>query len=89
LLFAKNRARGIFTADPQKDPKARFYRRMRYNTILQKELAIVDQPSVILARDHRMPIHMFNFAERGTMLRICQGEDVGTVVADMGEDVLE
>ncbi len=89
LLFAKNRARGIFTADPQKDPKARLYRRVRYNTILQKELAIVDQPSIILARDHQMPLHLFNFTEQGTMLRICQGEDVGTLVADVGEDVLE
>lgn len=89
LLFAKNRARGIFTADPQKDHTARFYHRMRYNTILQKELAIIDQPSVILARDHQMPLHLFNFTERGTMLRICKGEDVGTLVADVGEDVLE
>ena len=89
LLFAKNRARGIFTADPQKEPAARFYRRMRYNTILQKELAIVDQPSVILARDHKMPIHLFNFSEKGTMLRICQGEDVGTLVSDVDGDILE
>ncbi|MCC7265568.1 MAG: UMP kinase [Candidatus Latescibacteria bacterium] len=89
LLFAKNRARGIFTADPQKDPKARFYRRMRYNTILQQNLSIVDHSSVILARDHRMPLHLFNFTERGTMLRICQGEDVGTLVAEVEGDILE
>lgn len=89
LLFAKNRARGIFTADPQKDPEARLYRRMRYDTIIHKNLGIVDQPSVILARDHRMPIHLFNFTEKGTMLRICQGEDAGTLVADVDEDVLE
>ncbi|MSR84407.1 MAG: UMP kinase [Candidatus Latescibacteria bacterium] len=89
LLFAKNRARGIFTADPQQDPTARFYRRMRYNTILQQNLAIVDHSSIILARDHQMPLHLFNFTERGTMLRICRGEDVGTLVADVGEDVLE
>ncbi len=89
LLFAKNRARGIFTADPQKDPAARFYHRMRYNTILRQNLSIVDHSSIILARDHQMPLHLFNFTERGTMLRICQGEDVGTLVADVGEDVLE
>lgn len=89
LLFAKNRARGIFTADPQKDPAARFYHRMRYNTILQQNLSIVDHSSVILARDHRMPLHLFNFTERGTMLRICQGEDVGTLVAEVDGDVLE
>ena len=89
LLFAKNRARGIFTADPQKDPEARLFRRVRYNTILHQELTIIDQPSVILARDHDLPCHVFDFTDKGTILRICQGEDLGTLIDDMSEDVLE
>ena len=89
LLFAKNGPRGVFTADPQKDPKARFYKKMGYNTILQKELGVVDQSSVILARDHGIPIHLFDFAEKGTMQRICKGEDLGTLITKMDEDVLE
>lgn len=89
LLFAKNRTRGIFTADPQKDPRARLYRQMHYNTILQHSLSVVDQPSVILARDHDLRIHVFDFAEKGTMQRICEEENLGTLVADVGEDVME
>jgi len=89
LLFAKNRARGIFTADPQGDPKARLFRKVKYDTIIQQNLTIVDQSSILLARDHGLPIHVFDFSEKGTMLRICQGEDPGTLVADVEEDILE
>ncbi|MFH1567282.1 MAG: UMP kinase [Gemmatimonadota bacterium] len=89
LLFAKNRARGIFTADPRTSPEARLYRRVHYNSILRQNLTVVDQPSVILARDHRLPIHVFDFAEKGTMARICTGEDPGTMVGPVDEDVLE
>ncbi len=89
LLFAKNRARGIFTADPQKDPQARLYRTMSYTTILRQELAVVDPLAVLLARDHRIPMHLFDFEEKGTMHRICQGENIGTLVTHTGEDVLE
>jgi len=88
LLFAKNQARGIFTADPQTDSQARMYRQMRYNTILQQNLTVIDQPSVILARDHHLPIHVFDFSEQGTIARICEGEDPGTLVGDVDDDVL-
>ena len=89
LLFSKNRARGIFTADPRTDPEARFYQQMRYNTIIQKNLTIVDQSSILLARDHRMPIHVFDFSEKDTMVRICKGENLGTLVTDVDEDIIE
>ena len=89
LLFAKNRTRGIFTSDPQIDPRARLYNQMHYNTILRENLTVIDQTSVILARDHRLRIHVFDFTEKGTIQRICEGEDRGTLVAEVGEDVLK
>ena len=89
ILFAKNQARGIFTADPRTAADAKLYRRVHYNTILRNNLTVVDQPSIILARDHHLPIHVFDFAEQGTMARICQGEDLGSVVGDVAEDCME
>jgi uridylate kinase len=44
---------------------------------------------VLLARDHRIPMHLFDFEEKGAMRRICEGENVGTLVTDTAEDVLE
>ena len=89
LLFAKNQVSGIFTSDPQTDPQARLYRQMHYNTIIQKNLTIADQSSVLLARDHKMPMHFFDFSDKGTIEHICRGQDIGTLVTDVDEDVVE
>ena len=89
LLFAKNQARGILTADPRIDPQARLYRRVRYDTIIRNDLHAVDHSCILLARDHHLPLHLFDFSENNTVLRICAGEDPGTLVADVPEDELE
>ena len=89
LLFAKNKVCGIFTADPHTDPQAQLYRRVHYNTVIQKNLTIVDQSSILLARDHKLPMHVFDFSDRGTMLNICRGEDTGTIVTDVDSDLID
>lgn len=89
LLFAKNQTQGVYTADPQVDSNAKLYRKMHYNTILKNNLGVVDHSAIIMARDHELPIHLFDFTEKGTILRICQGDDLGTLVHSVEEDVLE
>jgi uridylate kinase len=87
LLAAKNGVDGIYTADPRRDPQARRYRTLNYDTVLRENLRALDQSAVLLARDHRLPVHVFDFDRKGAMARICHGEDVGTVIGD-GEDEL-
>ena len=88
LLFAKNKTKGVFTSDPREDKDARLYKSMNYNTIIRDNLKIIDQSAVLLARDHKLPIHVFDFSEEGAMSRICDNEDIGTTVTDT-TDVLE
>ena len=87
LLAAKNGIDGVYTADPNRDPSARQFKQINYNTVLLQNLKALDQSSVLLARDHGLPIHVFNFDTPGTMCQICSGEDVGTLICD-GEDIL-
>lgn len=89
LLAAKNGIDGIYTSDPKRDPSARRYRRINYDTVIQKNLRALDQSAVLLARDHRLPIHVFNFDAPGTMCQICQGEDVGTLINHNGDILTE
>jgi uridylate kinase len=87
LLSAKNGVDGIYTADPRRDPAARRYRAVDYDTVIQRDLRALDQSAVLLARDHNLPIHVFDFDAPSAMKRICQDEDVGTVIAK-GQDIL-
>ena len=85
LLVAKNGIDGIYTADPNRDPTARRYRTILYDTVIQQNLRALDQSAVLLARDHHLPIHVFDYDAPDTMGRICQGEEVGTLISDQGD----
>jgi len=87
LLSAKNGTDGIYTADPRRDPAAQRYQTVGYNSYIQQNLRALDQSAVLLARDHDLPVHIFNFDVPGAMGRLCAGEDVGTLIGHT-DDVL-
>jgi uridylate kinase len=89
LLAAKNGVDGIYTADPRRDPAARRYRTIAYDTVIRQNLRALDQSAVLLARDHSLPVHLFDFDQAGAMRRICTGEDVGTVIGGAGDQLVE
>jgi uridylate kinase len=86
LLAAKFGTDGIYTSDPRRDSQARRYHTISYDRVIADDLRVLDQSAVLLARDHDMPIHVFNFDAAGAMLRICQGEHIGTRIG--GKDML-
>ncbi len=88
ILYAKNKTDGIYTSDPNQDPNAKRFREVSYSTVVHRDLGALDQSAVILARDNGLPIHVFDFDQKGSMKRIIEGEDVGTLIANVHEDVL-
>jgi uridylate kinase len=87
LLAAKNGTDGIYTSDPRRDPAARRYRMVAYDTVIRDNLRALDQSAVLLARDHHLPIHVFDFDAPRAMHQICCGEQIGTRIG--WEDLLE
>ena len=87
LLVAKNGIDGIYTADPNRDPQARRYKQINYDSVIRNNLQALDQSAVLLARDHKLPIHVFNFDTPEIMGQICHGWDSGTLISN-GEDIL-
>jgi uridylate kinase len=86
LLVAKQGTDGIYTGDPQKELSARRYRKIDYDTVIQQNLRALDQSAVLLARDHKLPIHVFDFNRVGAMRRICEGDDEGTLISKQGDE---
>jgi uridylate kinase len=85
LLAAKQGVNGVFTADPKRDPTARRFKTITYDDVLARYIDIMDQAAIILARDHRLPIHVCDAAGVGLMRRICEGAEIGTYI---GPDVV-
>ncbi|MFN8282233.1 MAG: UMP kinase [Chitinophagales bacterium] len=72
---------GIYTADPKKDATATKYDTISFDEVMQKNLRIMDQTAFALCKENKMPIIVFNIRERGNILRILQGEKIGTLVS--------
>lgn len=90
VLAAKHGIDGVYDADPRTTPTARRYVTLPSDVAIQRNLKAMDQSALLLARDHGMPVHVFDFAMVGAGRRICMGEDVGTLVGrDLSAEMLD
>lgn len=80
ILAAKRGVNGVYTSDPNVDPAARRFVSIPYDEVLERGLSVMDQSAFILARDHSVPIHVFDANEPDALLRACHGEDIGTYI---------
>lgn len=81
ILLAKHGIDGIYERDPKQDPSARKFITIGYQDVLEKDLRVMDQSAILMARDHGMPLHVFDFEEKGAIVAICSGENRGTYVS--------
>ncbi len=80
VFVAKHGVDGVYSADPKKDPQARLFKSLGYDDFILEKLQIMDHSALLLARDHGMPVHIFNFSQVGTMTHIIEGEELGTYI---------
>ena len=80
VMLKGTRVDGIYTADPEKDPTATKFDRITYDEIYQRGLKVMDLTATTLCRDNRLPIVVFNMDKPGNLLRLMQGEAIGTTV---------
>jgi len=77
-LFKGTRVDGVYTADPEKDPTATKFTRLSFDQALGKNLRIMDMTAFTLCRENRMPVLVFNMNKKVNLLRLVQGEEIGT-----------
>lgn len=79
-LIKGTKVDGIYTADPVTDPDAKRYERISYSDALQQRLKVMDAAAFSLCMENKIPIIVFNFFKQDELLRVLNGEPVGTVV---------
>lgn len=81
-ILKGTRVDGIYTADPEKDPNATKYSSLTYEEALNKQLKIMDLTAFALCRENNMPIYVFDMNKKGNLIKVINGEHIGTIVAD-------
>ena len=80
VILKGTRVDGIYTADPEKDKSATKYETISFDEVFQKKLNIMDLTAFTLCQENKLPIKVFNMNISGNLNKVCQGENVGTLV---------
>ena len=80
VVLKATKVDGVFTDDPVKNPDAVLYQELSYDEVLEKELKVMDLAAFTLARDHDLPIRVFNMNKPGALRRVIMGEPEGTLI---------
>jgi uridylate kinase len=81
VILKATRVDGIYDADPEKIPDAKFFAAITYREVLNQDLKVMDSTAISLCMDNDMPIVVFNMNEHGNIKRVVLGEPVGSKVA--------
>jgi uridylate kinase len=80
VMLKGTRVDGVYTADPEKDPTATKFSEITYDEVLERNLKVMDLSAIVMCRDNRLPIYVFNMDQLGNLRRVMDGEHIGTLV---------
>lgn len=80
LMIKATKVKGVYSADPAKDPAAVFYPRLSYDEALDQRLNVMDTTALVLCKENNMPMRVMNIFEQGAIMRLMTGEDIGSLI---------
>ncbi|MGD2129832.1 MAG: UMP kinase [Lysobacterales bacterium] len=81
IVLKATKVNGVYSADPARHPEATLFEILGYDQVIESKLGVMDANAIVLCRDQRMPIRVFNVFNEGNLVRIVQGEAIGTLVS--------
>jgi uridylate kinase len=80
VILKGTKVDGVYSADPEKDPDAKFFGELDYMQVVEQDLRVMDPTSITLSRDNQLPIVVFNMRKKGNLKKVILGESIGTKV---------
>ena len=80
LLLKATKVDGVYSADPKKKKDARRFEHVSYEDVISRNLQVMDTAAIALCRDHNMPLRIYDMTKPRNLMRIMQGEPIGTLV---------
>lgn len=81
IVLKATKVDGVYSADPTKNPDAKRYTHLTYRQVITEELSVMDATAITMAREHELPILVFDFKKEGNFQLAVSGEEVGTLIS--------
>ncbi|MDP7612713.1 MAG: UMP kinase [Dehalococcoidia bacterium] len=80
LIMANNKVDGVYSSDPRTNKDAKKIETITHHDALSRRLNVFDSTALSLCMDNKLPISVFDIFESRNLIRICQGERIGTLI---------
>lgn len=81
ILLKATKVDGLYDSDPVVDKDAKFIKRISYMEVIEKQLHVMDMTAISLAMDNKLPLVVFNLANKGNIKKVICGESIGTQIS--------
>lgn len=82
MFMAKNGVDGVYSDDPRKNPNAHKIDEMTYDEIIKNDLKVMDTAACALCKQNNIPIVVFDFKSKDSILKVLNGEKIGTFIGE-------
>lgn len=80
VVMKATKVDGVYTSDPVKNTDAKKFEKINYIDVLTKGLKVMDATAISMCMDNQIPIIVFNMFSQGNLMKIINGEPLGTLV---------
>ena len=80
VILKGTRVDGIYDCDPEKNADAIKFNSLTFDEVFEKDLKVMDMTAFTLSRENKLPIIVFDMNKHGNLLKLVEGENVGTLV---------
>jgi len=80
VMLKGTRVDGVYTADPEKDPSATRFDTISFDEVYSRGLKVMDLTATTMCKENSLPIMVFNMDVKGNLMKVMNGEKIGTLV---------
>jgi uridylate kinase len=73
---------GVYTADPEKDPKAVKFDTISFEEVIKRRLKVMDSTAFTMCSENNMPVVVFDMNKPGNLSKLVDGKTIGTLVSN-------
>ena len=82
IVLKGTKVNGVFDKDPMKFTDAIKYDKVTYSDVIKNELRVMDMTAITLCKENNIPIRVFDIKNRGHLLDIIMGSNIGTIITN-------
>ncbi|MEO8210681.1 MAG: UMP kinase [bacterium] len=81
VIIKGTRVNGVYDSDPEKNKKAKMFKKLSYMDVLEKDLKVMDLTAITLCQENKLPIKVFNMNVKNNLTKLVTGENIGTLIS--------